>query len=163
MLFVILQILCCDMCLLYSKTNVSVTFSEKQPFAPSPEEICPVFSESLITFCSLKYLFTKFDPGLGRSPGEGKGYPVQYSGLENSMYYTVHEVAKSQTPDRTEWLSLSLSQVSCKVVWWFKSDNSGFRNSEFESPSAFLLMWHTLHTILVKYLTNCSVLVSFTI
>ena len=24
-------------------------------------------------------------PGLGRSPGEGKGYPRQYSGLENSM------------------------------------------------------------------------------
>ena len=24
-------------------------------------------------------------PGLGRSPGEGKGYPPQYSGLENSM------------------------------------------------------------------------------
>ena len=28
-------------------------------------------------------------PGLGRSPGEGKGYPFQYSGLENSMDYTV--------------------------------------------------------------------------
>ena len=27
-------------------------------------------------------------PGLGRSPGEGKGYPFQYSGLENSMDYT---------------------------------------------------------------------------
>ena len=26
-------------------------------------------------------------PGLGRSPGEGKGYPLQYSGLENSMDY----------------------------------------------------------------------------
>jgi len=26
-------------------------------------------------------------PGLGRSPGEGKGYPLQYSGLENSMGY----------------------------------------------------------------------------
>ena len=25
-------------------------------------------------------------PGLGRSSGEGKGYPDQYSGLENSMY-----------------------------------------------------------------------------
>ena len=25
-------------------------------------------------------------PGLGRSPGGGKGYPLQYSGLENSMY-----------------------------------------------------------------------------
>ena len=24
-------------------------------------------------------------PGLGRSPGEGKGYPLQYSGSENSM------------------------------------------------------------------------------
>ena len=36
-------------------------------------------------------------PGLGRSPGEGKGYPLQYSGLENSMDCTVHGVAKSQT------------------------------------------------------------------
>jgi len=26
-------------------------------------------------------------PGLGRSPGEGKGYPLQYSGLENPMDY----------------------------------------------------------------------------
>ena len=37
-------------------------------------------------------------PGLGRSPGEGKGYPLQYSGLENSMDYIVHEVAKGWTP-----------------------------------------------------------------
>ena len=29
-------------------------------------------------------------PGLGRSPGEGRGYPLQYSGLENSMDYMVH-------------------------------------------------------------------------
>ena len=35
-------------------------------------------------------------PGLGRSAGEGKGYPVQYSSLENSMDCIVHEVAKSQ-------------------------------------------------------------------
>ena len=35
-------------------------------------------------------------PGLGRSPGEGKGYPPQYSGLENSMDCVVHGVAKSQ-------------------------------------------------------------------
>ena len=36
-------------------------------------------------------------PGLGRSPGEGKGYPLQYSGLENSMdCIIVHGVAKSQ-------------------------------------------------------------------
>ena len=36
-------------------------------------------------------------PGLGRSPGEGQGYPHQYSGLENSMDYIVHGVAKSRT------------------------------------------------------------------
>ena len=35
--------------------------------------------------------------GLGRSPGEEKGYPLQYSGLENSMDCIVHGVAKSQT------------------------------------------------------------------
>ena len=34
-------------------------------------------------------------PGLGRCPGEGKGYPLQYSGLENSMDCIVHGVAKS--------------------------------------------------------------------
>ena len=36
-------------------------------------------------------------PGLQRSPGEGKGYPLQYSGLENSMDCTAHGVAKSWT------------------------------------------------------------------
>ena len=36
-------------------------------------------------------------PGLGRFPGVGKGYPLQYSGLENFMDYIVHGVAKSRT------------------------------------------------------------------
>ena len=36
-------------------------------------------------------------PGLGRSPGEGKGYPLQYSGLESSMDCIVHRVTKSLT------------------------------------------------------------------
>ena len=44
-------------------------------------------------------------PGSGRSRGEGKGCPLQFSGLENSMdrgawWATVHEVAKNRT-----WLS----------------------------------------------------------
>ena len=49
-------------------------------------------------------------PGLGRSPGEGKGYPHQYSGLENSMDCIVYGVAKSswgrKESDMTERLSL---------------------------------------------------------
>ena len=41
-------------------------------------------------------------PGLGRSPREGKGYPLQYSGLDNSVdrgawQATVHGVTKSRT------------------------------------------------------------------
>ena len=34
-------------------------------------------------------------PGLGRSPGKGEDYPLQYSCLENSMDYIVHGVIKS--------------------------------------------------------------------
>ena len=36
-------------------------------------------------------------PGLGRAPGEGKGYPLQNSGLEKSMGYIVYGVAKGRT------------------------------------------------------------------
>ena len=36
-------------------------------------------------------------PGSERSPGEGKGYWLQHSGLENSMYSIAHGVAKSWT------------------------------------------------------------------
>ena len=42
-------------------------------------------------------------PELGRSPGEGNGYPLQYSGLENPM--------DCKESDTTEWLSLSLSSL----------------------------------------------------
>ena len=42
-------------------------------------------------------------PGLGRSPGEGKGYPLQYSGLENSM----DSPWGHKQLDTTERLSLS--------------------------------------------------------
>ena len=51
-------------------------------------------------------------PGLERFPGEGKGYPLQYSGLEHSMDCIVHGVAKSQTT--TEGLSLFICMKSIK-------------------------------------------------
>ena len=50
-------------------------------------------------------------PGLGRSPGEGKGYLLQYSGLENSTNCIVHGVANNGT-----WLSNSLS-LSLFSMW----------------------------------------------
>ena len=45
-------------------------------------------------------------PELGRAPGEGKGYPLQYPDLENSMDCVVHQVTKSQT-----WLSNFLTTL----------------------------------------------------
>ena len=51
-------------------------------------------------------------PGLGRSPGEGKSYPLQYSDLENSMGCIVHGGLKKS--DTTERLTLSL--LDCPLV-----------------------------------------------
>ena len=39
-------------------------------------------------------------PGFGRSPGEGKGYLLQYSGLENSMDGIVHGFSEWDTTER---------------------------------------------------------------
>ena len=54
-------------------------------------------------------------PGLGRSPGEGKGYPLQYSGLENSMDCIVLGVTKSRT--RLSDFDFHFdNKVSCSVL-----------------------------------------------
>jgi len=65
-------------------------------------------------------------PGLGRSRGEGKGYPLQYSGLENSMDGIVHGLTKSWTQlsnfhfhfQQIEYarrnLSIPINVLSCK-------------------------------------------------
>ena len=54
-------------------------------------------------------------PGSGRSTGQGTGYPLQYSGLKNSMVCIVHGVAKSRTRlSNFHFTSLSkLGPVSC--------------------------------------------------
>ena len=46
-------------------------------------------------------------PGWGRSPGEGKGYPLQYSCLENSMDSIVHLGRKEL--DTVERISLQIN------------------------------------------------------
>ena len=50
-------------------------------------------------------------PGLRRSPGGEKGYPLQYFGQENSMDCIIHGVTKSRTR-LSDWLSLSLCLLS---------------------------------------------------
>ena len=59
--------------------------------------------------------------GLGRSPGEGNGNPLQYSGLENSMdrgawRATAHGVSKS-------WTQLSDSHIHSFLIIWSSQNN----------------------------------------
>jgi len=64
-------------------------------------------------------------PGLGRSPGEGNSYPLQDSGLENSMDCIVHEITKSQTR-LSDFHSLthstSTAQWKCPTLALFMSN-----------------------------------------
>ena len=67
----------------------------------TPFYICQIFSNELGFPCgSVGKEFTcnagnvGLIPGLRRSLGEGKGYPLQYSGLENSMDCIVHGVTE---------------------------------------------------------------------
>ena len=63
---------------------------------PTPEFLgFPCGSAGKESTCSMGDL--GLIPGLGRSPGEGKGYPLQYSCLENSMDSIVHGITKSRT------------------------------------------------------------------
>ena len=60
-------------------------------------------------------------PGWERSPEERKGYPLQYSGLENSMDYTVHWVSKSRTQLNNFHIALSRSPEHGRNIEFKKS------------------------------------------
>ena len=95
-------------------------------------------------------------PGLERSPGEGNGYPFQYSGLENSTdYVLVHGVAKSQK--RLSYFQLShetseLEKIKSKSMfntiidlmlksskYHHQSRNRALKNSLFSKAVSFYL------------------------
>ena len=79
-------------------------------------------------------------PGLGRSSGEGKGYPLQYSGLENPMDYSPWGHKESNTTERlslsrliSQWppslpstplLQFNLLTVARDTFWTYWSDHT---------------------------------------
>ena len=75
-------------------------------------------------------------PRLGRSPGEGKRYPIQYSGLENSMDCIVHWVTKNQTRLSSFHFthSLRITGASQNICSWLQN-RSGTR---FQSQKVVL-------------------------
>ena len=67
-------------------------------------------------------------PGLRRSPGEGNGYPLQYSGLENSMDSIVHGITKSQT--QLSDFHFTLSKCRLFTKWILEYWSIGFSSKE---------------------------------
>ena len=113
-------------CLLITSSIVSIThqrgtfFNQGWPYAALSPKVhgLPSGWVSLVAQLVKKSTCNEGDlgliPGLGRSHGEGKGYPLQYSGLENSVDYIVHGVTKSRTrlnDFHFHFLSFSLSAV----------------------------------------------------
>ena len=69
-------------------------------------------------------------PGLGRAPGEGKGHPLQYSGLEKFMDCIVHGITKS-------WTRLSDFHFQCNSLGF--PDNSLVKESASNSGDPGLI------------------------
>ena len=85
-------------------------------------------------------------PGLGRSPGEGKGYPLQYSGLENSMDCIVHRVTKSWIQPSNFHFPFTLEDhvqltaVSVKI-WIISSKMYVRQGSHLKSENYLFIYW----------------------
>ena len=62
-------------------------------------------------------------PGLGRSPGEGKGYPFQYSGLENSMDCISPWGRPCQTPLQGSLVYSLILRVIASWLHWTDGEN----------------------------------------
>ena len=63
--------------------GVQIAGTGKEGFTNQPDQALPCGSAGKESACNVGDLGST--PGLGRCPGEGKGYPLQYSGLENFM------------------------------------------------------------------------------
>ena len=59
-------------------------------------------------------------PGLGRSPGEGKGYPLPYSGLESPVDYSPLGCKESDMTERLIWSEwdTEIKALEADLLWW---------------------------------------------
>ena len=76
-------------------------------------------------------------PGLRRSPGEGRGYPLQYSGLENSMACIVHVSQRHNWVTFTHTYTMQFTQIFKDATWELKK-------LELVSGSPLMLIYFSL-------------------
>ena len=83
-------------------------------------------------------------PGLGKSPGEGKGYPLRYSGLKNSVDCIIHGVAKSFCAKsqkvfghmlQSRWTRLMVSWKAISYTWTSSLPPSWQRDKMLVQPT----------------------------
>ena len=86
-------------------------------------------------------------PGLRRSPGEGKGYTLQYSGLENSMDCIVHGVAKSGTQRTTLTLTFHSWVKETGILKDTVSHRSPFFRARWGDPPTCVHITMTAHDL----------------
>ena len=84
----------------------------------------PGVSDSKISPCNVGGLGSI--PGLGRSPGEGKGYPPQYPGLENSM-----DCIQSMGLQRVghDWVTFTFTFIATRLEWFHTQITASVRAS----------------------------------
>ena len=111
----------------------------------------PGDSDSKESTCSVRNL--GLIPLSGRSPGEGNGYQLQYSCLENSMdrgawRATIHRVTKSRTRLRNThnflWINSLFPKLNQKLNWY----NRHFKKKQHENTdteSVGFLRWRKLN------------------
>ena len=83
-------------------------------------------------------------PGLGRSPGEGKGCLFQYSGLENSMDCIVHGVAKSWTRLSDTHFTIMMRSRTYQICGWEAEVGQRKRLAEELCMSGCFLLYRSL-------------------
>ena len=89
-------------------------------------------------------------PGLGRSPGEGKGYLPQYSGLENSMGCIVQGVPKTWTQlNEFHFHFIPLSMIISSPVYVAANGTSSFFMAELYS--IVYTPFHLLHPFICQW------------
>ena len=98
-------------------------------------------------------------PGLGISPGEWKGYPLQYAGLENSMDCEVQGVTKSQTGLSNlhfHFYTLTKLCYTEALEWSSLVPGSKAKSSlEITNPTSFTVSYHLLANLLQWCPTLC--------
>ena len=97
----------------------------------------PASSEGKESTCNEGYVSSL--PELGRSPGEGNSYTLQYCGLKNSMECTVHGVASSW--DMIKWFSFHIADLQYCVSDVQQRYSGIYKHTYIYSISYYFPLW----------------------